>query len=56
MAVALDDLRLDALYVVYPGEVRYVIDDRITALPAAMPFPASDAGAPAIVQSIDSLG
>ena len=47
MAVALDDLRLDALYVVYPGNVRYVIDGRITALPAAMPFPASDAAAPA---------
>ncbi|MDE2906441.1 MAG: hypothetical protein OXQ28_10195, partial [Acidobacteriota bacterium] len=45
MAVARDDLRLDALYVVYPGDVRYVIDDRITALPAAAPFPASDAGA-----------
>ena len=47
MAVALDDLRLDALYVVYPGDVRYVIDDRITALPAGVPFPASDAAVPA---------
>ena len=47
MAVALDDLRLDALYVVYPGDVQYVIDDRIAALPASSPFPASDAGAPA---------
>ena len=47
MAVALDDLRLDALYVVYPGDVRYDIDDRITALPASAPFPASDAGAAA---------
>ena len=47
MAVALDDLRLDALWVVYPGNVRYVIDDRITAQPAAMPFPASGAAAPA---------
>ena len=47
MAVARDDLRLDALYVVYPGDVRYVIDDGITALPAAAPFPASDAGVPA---------
>ena len=47
MAVALDDLRLDALYVVYPGDVRYVIDDRVTALPASAPFPASDTGAAA---------
>ena len=47
MAVTLDDLRLDALYVVYPGDVRYDIDDRITALPASTPFPASDADAAA---------
>ncbi len=46
MTVALNDLRLDALYVVYPGDVPYVIDDRITALPAAAPFPGS-AGVPA---------
>ena len=44
MAVALDDLRLDALYVVYPGDVRYVIDDRITALPASARFPALETG------------
>ncbi len=47
MAVALDDLGLDALWVVYPGDVRYVIDDRVTALPASAPFPASDSGAAA---------
>ena len=47
MAVALDDLRLDALYVVYPGDVPYVIDERISALPAGAPFPASDSGAAA---------
>lgn len=40
MAVALDDLRLDALYVVYPGERRYAVGDRITAVPAGEPFPA----------------
>ena len=39
MAVAVDDLRLDALYVVYPGEARYAIGERITALPAGAPFP-----------------
>ena len=49
MAVALDDLRLDALYVVYPGDLRYVIDDRVTALPASAPFPVSDTGAAATV-------
>lgn len=45
MAVALNDLRLDALYIVYPGDVRYVIDDRIAAVPAGAPFSMSDAGA-----------
>ncbi len=44
MVVAVSDLRLDALYVVYPGEVRYVIDDRITAVPAGVPFSVSDTG------------
>ena len=39
MAVAVDDLRLDALYVVYPGEARYGIGERVTALPAGAPFP-----------------
>ncbi len=41
MAVAVNDLRLDALYVVYPGDTRYAIDDRITAVPAGPPFSAS---------------
>lgn len=40
MAVALNDLRLDALYVVYPGKRRYAVGDRITAVPAGAPFPA----------------
>jgi hypothetical protein len=34
MIVALNDLRLDALHVVYPGDTTYAIDDRITAVPA----------------------
>ena len=38
MIVALNDLRLDALYVVYPGDTTYAIDDRITAVPAVEPF------------------
>ncbi len=38
MIVALNDLRLDALYVVYPGETRYAIDDRIVAVPGGAPF------------------
>ncbi len=45
MAVAVQDLRLDALYVIYPGEMQYGIDDRITALPVRTLFPAADAGA-----------
>ena len=44
MAVALDDLRLDALYVVYPGDTRYAIDERITAVPAGLSLPASESG------------
>ena len=44
MTVALNDLRLDALYVVYPGDVPYVIDDRIAAVPAGVPFSMSAAG------------
>ncbi len=45
MAVAVNDLRLDALYVVYPGETRYLVDDRIAAVPAGVPFSASGTGA-----------
>ena len=47
MAVAVDDLRLDALYVVYPGETRYAVGERITAVPAVAPLPVDDPGGPA---------
>ena len=40
MTAAVNDLKLDALRVVYPGTTRYVIDDRITAVPADVPFSA----------------
>jgi len=33
MRIALQDLRLDALYVVYPGEQRYAIGPRTQAVP-----------------------
>jgi len=33
MRVAMDDLKLDHLWVVYPGQHTYPMDDRITALP-----------------------
>ena len=33
MSIALDDLSLDALFVVYPGELRYAVDERIVAVP-----------------------
>lgn len=33
MRVALDDLKLDHLWVVYPGDERYTLDDRISVLP-----------------------
>ncbi len=35
MQIALHDLQLDALYVVYPGEQRYRLTDRIEAVPLA---------------------
>ena len=44
MTIAVNDLRLDALYVVYPGELRYDIDDTISAIPAGVPFPTSGTG------------
>ena len=56
MAVALDDLRLDGLWVVYPGDARYAIDERITALPAGAPFPGSDAFAPAAYPAPPAAG
>ena len=33
MHVALADLKLDHLWIVYPGSLRYPIADRMTALP-----------------------
>ena len=33
MRMALEDLALDHLWIVYPGEHRYRIDERITAWP-----------------------
>ena len=35
---ALRDLSLDMLYVVYPGKLRYQIDEQKTAIPATEPF------------------
>jgi predicted AAA+ superfamily ATPase len=34
MRVAINDLRLDHLYVIHPGELRFPLDEGITALPA----------------------
>jgi hypothetical protein len=33
MRVALNDLKLDHLWVIYPGQHRYPVDDKITVLP-----------------------
>lgn len=33
MHVALEDLKLDHLWVVYPGTLRYPMTEKITALP-----------------------
>ena len=35
MRVALEDLRLNHLWIVYPGDEGYVLDDRISVLPVA---------------------
>ena len=35
MIIAMRDLQLDRLYVVYPGELRYPLADRIEAVPLA---------------------
>ena len=35
MRVALADLGLDHLWVIYPGDEAYALDDRISALPVA---------------------
>ena len=35
MRVALDDLALERLWIVYPGDEAYDLDDRIAALPLA---------------------
>jgi uncharacterized protein len=41
MRIALDDLALDALYVVCPGERRYAMAPRVQAVPLASLLPAS---------------
>ncbi len=33
MHIAIEDLGLEHLYVVYPGDQKYPIDDKITVLP-----------------------
>ncbi len=43
MTAALRDLSLDALWVLYPGRLRYPISEHITAIPASEPFPADAA-------------
>jgi len=35
MRIAMSDVQLDALYVVYPGDRRYPLADRIEAVPLA---------------------
>ena len=34
MHIAMQDLRLDHLYVIHPGDLRFALDEKITALPA----------------------
>jgi len=42
MHIAIDDLQLQQLYVVYPGEKRYRISDRIEAIPLSATLNAKD--------------
>jgi hypothetical protein len=35
MHIAIEDLRLDRLFVVYPGDRRYSLTDKIEAVPLA---------------------
>ena len=46
MRTALQDLKLERLYVVYPGAHRFELDDRIEAVPlsALLPPPGSTPG------------
>ena len=34
MRIAIQDLHLDHLYVIHPGDLRFALDEKITALPA----------------------
>ena len=40
MRIALHDLQLDRLYVVYPGDRRYALGDRLEVVPLAALLPA----------------
>ncbi len=40
MRIAIDDLKLDALYVVYPGEQRFKLEPRVEAVPLWALLPA----------------
>lgn len=44
MRIAMDDLRLDALYVVYPGDLRFRMAEKIEAVPLWALLPAPPAG------------
>ena len=44
MRIALHDLALDALYVVYPGERRYRLEERVEAVPLRAVLPQPDRG------------
>ncbi len=39
MRIAMQDLALDALYVVYPGERRYGLAERVEAVPLSAVLP-----------------
>ncbi len=47
MQIALDDLNLDRLVVVYPGERRYALADRVEVIPL-VEMVAAGSGAPSL--------
>ena len=42
MRIAMEDLQLDALYVVYPGEQRFRLGEGVEAVPLWAMLPARD--------------
>jgi len=42
MHIAIEDLGLEHLWVIYPGDQKYALDDKITAIPLQVIFQLAD--------------